>query len=119
MSADSTVAEGRKGEEVARRFLENLGFTILETNYRYGHGEIDIIARDGEDLVFCEVKARTNDEYGEPEYAVTPQKQTQLKRIARGYMYERRLTAQACRFDVVAIRFHEGVPELNHLKNAF
>ena len=119
MIPGSTVAEGRQGEEMARRFLEGLGFTILETNYRFRHGEIDIIARDGEDLVFCEVKARSNDEYGGPEEAVTPRKQVQLRKVARGYLHERGISGQACRFDVVAIRLTGAEPEINHLKNAF
>jgi putative endonuclease len=104
---------------MARRFLEDRGLTILETNYRFGRGEIDIIARDGEDLVFCEVKARWNDRYGPPEYAVTPKKQQQLRKVAEGYLLERGIRDQACRFDVVAIQVMGGKSEIHYLRNAF
>jgi len=110
---------GRAGEDLARKYLESQGFEIVELNYHYGHGEIDIIARDEEYLVFCEVKARKNDEYGPPEYALTPRKQQQIRRIAAGYLYERDIHDQACRFDVVAIQFKGDEPEINHIKNAF
>jgi putative endonuclease len=110
---------GRIGEDLARKYLESAGFEIVELNYRFGHGEIDIVARDGEYLVFCEVKARRTNEYGPPEYALTPRKQQQIRKIASGYLYEHNIRDQACRFDVVAIRFREGEPEINHLRNAF
>lgn len=113
------IAGGQKGEDIARRFLEHLGFTIIETNYRFGHGEIDIIAREGEFLVFCEVKARWNDRYGEPEYAITARKQSQVRKVAEGYLFERAISEQACRFDVIAIRFRDGKPTINHMRNAF
>ncbi len=119
MSEATRGAAGRAGEAMARQYLEEHGFTIVETNYRFGHGEIDIIARDGEDLVFCEVKARWNDQYGPPEYAVTPKKQQQVRNIAERYLYERGIREQACRFDVVAIEVKDGIPEIRHLRNAF
>jgi len=119
MAGSSQALSGRTGEEIARRYLEGLGFVILETNYRFRRGEIDIIARDGDDLVFCEVKARWNDEYGPPEYAVTPQKQKQIRKVAEGYLYERNIRDQVCRFDVVAIQVTDGTPEIRHLKDAF
>jgi putative endonuclease len=113
------MSKGRMGEDLARRYLESVGFEIVKANYHFGHGEIDIIARDGEYLVFCEVKARGNDEFGPPEYALTPRKQQQIRRIASGYLYEYDIRDQACRFDVIAIRFQKGEPEINHLRNAF
>ncbi len=118
MSGDKTVT-GRLGEELARQFLEKKGYEIVETNYRYGRGEIDIIARDGEFLVFCEVKARRTDTYGPPEYAITPRKQSQLRRIATAYIAERDIRDQACRFDVIAIRLSLQPPGIEHLVNAF
>ena len=65
------------------------------------------------------MKARWNDLYGPPEYAVTPKKQQQLRKIASGYLVERGIRDQACRFDVVAIRMEEGKPLINHIRNAF
>jgi putative endonuclease len=118
MSGDK-AATGRIGEELARQFLEKKGFEIVETNYRYGHGEIDIIARDGEVLVFCEVKARRTDTYGPPEYAITPRKQSQLRRIATAYLAERDIHDRECRFDVIAIRLSLHPPGIEHFVNAF
>jgi putative endonuclease len=110
---------GAAGEELAALYLEHEGMDILETNFRFGRGEIDLIAREGDTLVFCEVKYRRTDEFGPPEYAVTPHKQRQLRRLAEGYLALRRITDQECRFDVVAIRRENGLPRLHHLRNAF
>ncbi len=114
-----TRTEGGRGEQLAVAYLRKAGFAIVETNYRFGRGEIDIIARDGDVLVFCEVKLRLNDEYGEPEYAITTRKQKQIRKIAAGYLYEHEIRNQDCRFDVVAIRFNAGRPEINYIRNAF
>ena len=113
------IVGGRTGEAVAREYLEGLGFSVIETNYRFGRGEIDIVARDGEYLVFCEVKARWNDRYGDPEHAITVKKQRQVRKVAEGYLYEREIREQPCRFDVVAIRFRDGVPEIHYIRDAF
>ena len=116
----STKEQGNKGEDIAMRHLKRLGFEIVEMNYRFGHGEIDIIAKEGDTLVFCEVKMRKTDEYGDPEYAITPRKQQQIRKIARAYLYEHEIKEQECRFDVVAIRMYgRKTPEINHIRNAF
>lgn len=112
-------AVGRKGEFLARRLLEEKGFEIVETNYRYGKGEIDIIARMSNVLVFCEVKARCSDQFGEPEHAVTLKKQQQIRRIANAYLFEHGIQEQECRFDVIAIRLDGEPPVLRHIENAF
>jgi putative endonuclease len=96
-----------------------MGMEILETGYRYGRGEIDIIARDGDVLVFCEVKARTSDLFGPPECAITPRKQAQVRKIATAYLYEHALHEQECRFDVVAIQLHGNSADYRYFKNAF
>ena len=110
---------GRDGEDAAEAFLASKGFVIIERNYRYGHGEIDIIARDGDYTVFVEVKSRSNDRFGAPEYSITPGKQRQLRRVAAGYMYEHGFSELACRFDVVAVEFRNGSAACRHLVNAF
>jgi len=115
----STKEQGNKGEQIARQHLKLLGFEIVEMNYRFGHGEIDIIAKDGDTLVFCEVKMRKSEEYGDPEYAITSNKQKQIRKIAQGYLYEHEIREQDCRFDVVAIRMKRSTPEINYIKNAF
>lgn len=115
----TTKQTGNEGEELAVRHLRSLGMEVLETNYRYGHGEVDIIARDGEYLVFCEVKMRKTDQYGDPEYAITPKKQQQIRKIAEAYLYENDIKEHACRFDVVAIRVRNGKADINYIRNAF
>ncbi|MBK7257733.1 MAG: YraN family protein [Ignavibacteriae bacterium] len=110
---------GGYGEQLARAFLVREGFRILEMNYRFHHGEIDIIAEEGDVLVFCEVKTRTNDRYGAPELAVTALKQRQIRKIALGYITVRGLHDRVCRFDVVAIRLYAGEPEIRLLRDAF
>lgn len=115
----TTKEKGDEGEELAVQHLKGLGMKILERNYHYGRGEIDIVAMDGETLVFCEVKSRKSDRYGDPEYAVTPKKQQQIRHIAKAYLYEREIKEHLCRFDVVAIRLYTRTPEINYIKNAF
>jgi putative endonuclease len=112
--------EGARGEEIAARFLIEQGYRIVERNFRFRRkGEIDIVAREGECLVFCEVKMRTNDEYGLPEYAVTPRKQETIRRVAAAYLAMRGISGQSCRFDVVTIRFEGMTPAMTLLRNAF
>ena len=118
MKRASTAAEGKRGEAIAREYLEGAGFTILRQNYRFLRAEVDIIAREGEVIVFCEVKMRRSNRYGLPEEAVTFRKQQQLRRAAEGYIAEHRIRDRACRFDVVAIQ--EGTPrKIRHIRNAF
>lgn len=119
MLKPNTKAIGNVGEQLAMAYLQDHGMEIVEMQYHYGHGEIDIIAREGEVLVFCEVKTRYSDEYGSPECAITPRKQAQLRKIAVAYLYEHEIRDQICRFDVVAIRMKGNVPHYRHFKNAF
>lgn len=116
---------GATGEKLACDYLKRKGIKILATNYCCRIGEIDIVAKDCRTLVFCEVKARNNKEYGEPFEAVNAAKQQRLKRLAEVYlqsMYDsqRILKEFDCRFDVVSIVFDsEGSAEIVHIKNAF
>lgn len=120
MSTSSTKASGDEGEGIACRHLVEQGLTILETKYRYGKmGEIDIVAKDGDVLVFCEVKMRTTDMYGDPEFAITPRKQAQVRRVAHAYLYEHDIDEQECRFDVVAIKKEAGKISINYIQHAF
>jgi putative endonuclease len=96
-------AFGKSGEDLAVTALERRGYAILARRYRTRHGEIDIVARDGDTLVFVEVKARTTAEFGTAAEAVTPFKQRQLASMAAAYLALTRAADVACRFDVVAI----------------
>lgn len=110
---------GIEGEAVARRFLEGLGFRILEENFACPLGEIDLIAQDGEVLVFVEVKARRSTRFGGPAEAVHARKQRQIVRVAEAYMRERRLRVP-CRVDVVAVSFppQGSEPRVELIRNA-
>lgn len=117
-----TKQTGDEGEQLALEFLREKGYSIIETNYRYGKGEIDIIAKDEEKdlLIFVEVKSRKNLEFGEPEYAVTKNKIRQIKRMAQLYFYDKEIKEADCRFDVVTILYNQQrKPELKHYVNAF
>ncbi len=109
--------KGRRGEDLAAAFLGERGWKILDRNYRYDRGEIDIVALDGSEIVFVEVKARESDAFGAPEESISPFKEEQLKKVAEGYLFERNLEGQTCRFDVVAITFGAGRPVIRILQN--
>ncbi len=83
---------GNKGEELAEKFLLQKNYKIIEKNYRFGKGEIDIVCEDLENksLVFVEVKSRTNLNFGDPIYALTRSKMGQLRKIADAYLYEKK-----------------------------
>jgi putative endonuclease len=111
---------GRVGEEIACRHLLDKGFVIVARRFRMFGGEIDIVARDGEKLVFVEVKARADESHGRPEESVTPAKQRQIRKIAQGYLLAHPCGDVDCRFDVVAILF-DGPDDfrLEHFVDAF
>ncbi|MEO8398193.1 MAG: YraN family protein [Ignavibacteriaceae bacterium] len=114
---------GDEGEELAAELLQNKSYEIVERNYRFGKGEIDIIAKspDKKFLIFVEVKSRKNLEFGEPEYAITKNKMSQLRKIASAYIYEKEINEDVdFRFDVVAILFRQKQkPLIEHYENAF
>ena len=95
---------GQKGEETAALYLRRKGYKIIEQNYRYSRlGEIDLIAQEGKDLVFVEVKTRSSLSFAEPEEAVNYQKQKRIIKLAQGYLLNQKLEQVNCRFDVVSI----------------
>ncbi len=110
---------GRRGEEVALRFLKKKGYRIIEKNYVCKMGEMDIIAKEKDTLAFIEVKARTSREFGPPQLAVNDWKQRQLSKIALNYLKEKRLEDVKARFDVVAIFLGQKDEEIELIRNAF
>jgi putative endonuclease len=94
---------GRTGENLAVAELTDRGYAILDRRYRTRFGEIDIVAEDGDTVVFVEVKARATREFGTAAEAVTLYKQRRLTAMALDYLARHRLTERPCRFDVVAI----------------
>ncbi len=109
---------GREGEDRAAQFLKKQGYKILERNYSTPQGEIDLIALHRGEVVFVEVKTRTNDAYGAPELAVNPRKQQRMVKAALGYIKYKKLHQVPCRFDVVAISAATE-KEIDLIENAF
>ena len=107
---DGLAAEGRAAE-----FLQSRGFKILERRFRSKAGELDLVAQDGGELVFVEVKARSSEAFGGPEGAITADKRRRLCRAAAAYLAFRGLEEHPARFDVVAVT-PEGI---RHLPDAF
>jgi putative endonuclease len=110
---------GKKGEEKALRFLKKKGYRIIEQNYVCKLGEMDIIAKEKDTLVFIEVKTRTSTEFGPPQLAVNSSKQRQLSKVALNYLKEKKLEDVKARFDVVAILLGTEGEEIELIKNAF
>lgn len=100
---NGTQALGRYGEDVAARHLQECGLVVLDRNWRCDAGEIDIVARDGDVLVVCEVKTRRGLGYGEPVAAVTARKLRRLRSLALRWVDERGVHPTDIRFDVVGV----------------
>ncbi len=109
---------GKAGEEIALDFFKNKGYRIMEKNYKTVFGEIDIIAKDKDTIVFIEVKTRTDISFGYPFEAVNPKKRKKIKNVALSYMkrFKKELPS---RFDVLSINFEEGRNKIEHFKDAF
>jgi len=110
---------GEAGEALAARLLRRQGYRILATNYRTPLGEIDIIARERDTIVFVEVKARRSLGFGHPKSAVTAQKQRRLSMLALYYLKSTGQSGARARFDVVAICAAPERPEVEIIRNAF
>ncbi|MCP4442451.1 MAG: YraN family protein [Aureispira sp.] len=108
---------GELGEQIAQKYLQAQEYRILTTNWRWGKGEVDIIAQKGEVLVFVEVKTRTNNNFGQPEEAVTTKKQQLFYELAVEYMYQINYE-QEFRFDIIAIVL-EPKQDIQHYQDAF
>lgn len=117
---ESVHTLGKSGEEIALHYLKRKKYRIIERNFRFFRGEIDIIAYDQKTLVFIEVKTRKSKSFGLPEESVTPSKQRQIRKIAQGFMAKNNLRDAECRFDVISLLINEkGEYEINHIQNAF
>lgn len=132
---DPRKQRGRAGEELACRFLEHSGYTIIETNHRSRYGEIDIIARQERILAFIEVKTRLGRRYGEPFEAVGSRKQNQIRRMASMWVaaHQNDPVLRECefRFDVISVKLSElesqgntysegnGFSGIEHMEDAF
>lgn len=109
---------GDEAENLAGAFLEKQGLRVVGRNVRNEGGELDIVAWDGEILVFVEVKGRSGINYGKPLEAVDARKRARLTRAAGAYLADMG-TEPLCRFDVVGVAFGDGPPRIKHLRDAF
>lgn len=112
---------GRAAEDAASQFLKNRGYRILFRNYSSSGGEIDIICRQGDSIVFVEVKSLSSDAAADPEEHVNSTKQRQLRKAAKAWIHAHDEPEAAYRFDVVAvvISSNSAVPIINHIEDAF
>ena len=110
-------ALGRYGEELAARHLTGLGMALLDRNWRCREGEIDLVLRDGDALVVCEVKTRTDDSHGSPHEAVTPAKLDRLLRLGERWAEAHGVRPPETRVDLVAVlRPPRGRSVLDHVR---
>lgn len=107
-TSDHRRALGRRGEDVATAYLVGIGYEILGRNVRTRYGELDIVAREGETLVFVEVRCRQNDRLGSPEESVDARKRAKLVALAEAYLATLVEQPPACRIDVVVVEIRGG-----------
>lgn len=111
---------GLRGEELALAYLRDRGYTLVERNFRCRLGEVDLILKDGCELVFVEVKTRSSHLFGMPKEAVTPAKQARIRRLAQYYLLTRGRMDLTPRFDVVGVDLaRRERPVIEHLVAAF
>lgn len=114
----NTKSLGNKGEQKAAEYLKNKGYDIVICNFRTRYGEIDIIAKDKEVLVFAEVKLRSSQNYGRGLEAITSRKIEKIHQVAMEYIQSNYQSEPACRFDVIEI-VNSNQMEILHIENAF
>lgn len=107
---------GKLGEDLAVKYLKQKGYKIIERNFTCKQGEIDIICIDKKELVFIEVKTRTNDKFGKPVEAVDVNKKKHLFKAIKYYLYSRNLENEYVRIDVIEVYLYEQSYRINHIK---
>ena len=119
MNGSGRIQTGKRGEDIAVAYLKNRGYRIIERNYKCLFGEIDIVAKDGDTVVFVEVKSRKSEKFGDPQAAVGLEKQKKISRISLKYLEEKHLYPCDARFDVVAIKMLPAGSIVELIQNAF
>ena len=109
---------GKKGEELGAGYLEKKGYRILDKNWRQWRNEIDLVAMDGDCLVIIEVKTRQSNFFGEPEMAVTREKQKSLIRAANAYIRYKNIECEV-RFDILSVIISKTGEQIHHIEDAF
>jgi len=116
---DVRQQRGLQGEEEAARYLKKNGLKVLVRRYRCRLGEIDLVAREGDTLVFVEVKTRASSDFGDPSLAVTSEKQKHISRVALDYLRRLNNPEIPVRFDIVEVISFCSTVECNHIRDAF
>lgn len=111
--------KGDLGEKVVSQYLEKYGYEVLERNFKCNFGEIDIIFRDKNEIVFSEIKARNGIKYGYPAEAVTYFKKKHIYNTAKYFLYKNNLSNKFIRFDVIEVYLSNKKPIINHIKSVF
>ncbi len=119
MKDTAKITTGKEGEKIAAAFLKKNGYRICDINFRCILGEIDIVARDKDEIVFIEVKTRKSGELGYPEQAVGIRKQKKMSHLALWYLQQKKIDDADARFDVVAVTMLPSGNEIKLIKNAF
>lgn len=119
MKGNGRIRTGKRGEELAVTCLKRKGYRIFERNYKCLFGEIDIVAKEGNTVVFVEVKSRKSEEFGDPQAAVGREKQKKISRVALAYLEEKKLYPCDARFDVVAVKMLPSGNTIELIQNAF
>ncbi|MBB5142093.1 putative endonuclease [Desulfovibrio intestinalis] len=110
---------GKEGEDAAAALLKRKGYTLLDRNWRQARLELDMVCRDGDTIVFVEVKTRGSDKHGGPAYAISQTKQRTLCRAARAWLAAHEAWDQPCRFDVICALRNGSTLHLEHFCHAF
>lgn len=110
---------GKYGENIACKYLEKNGYNILCRNFNTNNSEIDIIAKDKDEIVFIEVKSRTSKQYGAPIESVNEFKKKHIISAAKYYIYKNSLENKNIRFDIIEVYINEKENLINHIKNVF
>jgi putative endonuclease len=116
---DTRLDLGRRGEDAAASMYRSLGFQVLARNCRLPGGELDLIVRRGRRIVFCEVKTRATDRFGEPSLAVGHVKRARIRRLAAAWLSANDMWGHDIRFDVVSVVARGSQIELTHVADAF
>ncbi|MBD0253299.1 MAG: YraN family protein [Rubrobacter sp.] len=115
----TSQSSGAWGENLALRYLTRRGYTLVERNYRTRYGEIDLIVRKDDALVFVEVKLRRGTGFGDPLEAVTLRKQSAIRSLATHYISDRNPTFDTLRFDAIGILASADKVRIRHVQDAF
>lgn len=113
----NNIEKGNLGEEIATKYLRSMGAYIIENNYKIKSGEVDIIASLNNEVIFVEVKARSNTNFGYPAEAVNYKKRLKIINVAKYYILKNKLDQIPIRFDVIEVYLKDN--RINHIENAF